>query len=89
MLHIVEVRHIGNDLDVARAELKTWLESHGIEPVAFEHSAGGPGITFRVHFAAEEDATAFAGIFHGRLNNGGDGEEARWAAACQCRGNNE
>jgi hypothetical protein len=80
MLYIVEVRHIGTDLAVARAELQAWLHSHRIKPVEFEHSTGGPGITFRVHFAAEKDASAFSDIFHGWLNNGRDGHEGRWAA---------
>jgi hypothetical protein len=83
MLHIVEIRHIGTDLDAARAELKGWLDEHQIEPVEFEHSAGGPGITFRVRFTGEAGATAFAGMFHGWLNNGNDGRDALWATtAC-------
>ena len=85
MLHIVEIRHIGTDLDAARAELRAWLESHRIAPMRFEHSTGGPGITFRVHFTNEEDAAAFAGMFHGWLNNGRDGREARWAACASPR----
>jgi hypothetical protein len=81
MLHIVEIRHIGGDLDAARAELKAWLKDHGIKPAEFEHSVGGPGVTFRVHFVAEDDAAAFAGRFHGRLHRGRDQREARWASS--------
>jgi len=81
MLHIVEVRHIGTDLEVARAELQTWLDHHRIKPVEFEHSTGGPGITFRVHFAAKKDATAFCDMFHGWLNNARGRHECRWASA--------
>jgi hypothetical protein len=81
MDHIVEIRHMGHDFDAARAALKAWLQNHGIEPVEFECSVGGPGITFRVHFAAEKDATAFAGMFHGSLNNGCDRREARWTTS--------
>lgn len=77
MLHIVEIRHIGTDLGVARCELKEWLQHHRVEPVEFEHSTGGPGITFRVHFASKEAAAAFADAFHGRVNDG-----TRLPAAC-------
>jgi hypothetical protein len=80
-MHIVEIRHIGTDLDVAQTELKTWLDSHSIRPVEFEHSTGGPGITFRVHFAAKEDAAAFCETFHGWLNNAQGRHECRWASA--------
>jgi hypothetical protein len=85
MLHIVEVRHIGTDLEVARSKLQAWLHNHRIKPVEFEHSTGGPGITFRVHFTAQKDAAAFCEMFHGWLNNGRDGREGRWAACSSQR----
>ena len=78
MLHIVEIRHIGTDLDTARSELKEWLQHHRIEPVEFEHSTGGPGITFRVHFESKEAAAAFADTFHGRVNDGARLPEVCW-----------
>jgi len=82
MLHIVEIRHIGSDLPAAMAELRDWLQQHQIEPVAFEHSAGGPGITFRVHFSERNEAVDFAETFHGWLNNGARPEgTARWTVA--------
>jgi hypothetical protein len=81
MLHIVEIRHIGTDLDVARSELKGWLQRHRIDPVEFEHSTGGPGITFRVHFASKETAAAFADAFHGRVNDGARLPEACWGVS--------
>lgn len=70
MHHIVEVRHIGHDLHAAAGELRGWLDRHGILPVEFEHSIGGPGITFRIGFVEEEDARTFAETFHGWLNDG-------------------
>jgi len=80
MLYIVEIRHIGSDLDATQAELKAWLDNHGIKPVEFEHSVGGAGITFRVCFTAEEEAAAFASTFDGWLNKGDGTQAARWAA---------
>ena len=81
MLHIVEIRRIGNDLAAARAELQDWLDEHQIEYAEIEHSAGGPGITFRVQFKAKTDAVAFADMFHGCLKNISDGRNPLWAAA--------
>jgi hypothetical protein len=71
---VVEVRHIGIDHDAAREELRRWLEQQGIRPMLFEHSTGGPGITFRVHFTMEDEAAAFAEMFHGWLNDGREPE---------------
>lgn len=79
MLHVVEVHHIGHDLERSMAELRCWLDRHDIHPAEFEHSVGGPGITYRVHFAAEPDATAFATKFHGWLDKGVEPRgAARW-----------
>lgn len=72
MLYIVEVRRIGTGLAVSMAEMRTWLDHHGIDPAEFCHSSGGRGITFRVGFHSEDDALAFARAFHGRFNNGID-----------------
>ena len=80
MLHIVEVRRIGHDLENLTAELRKWLDDNGIQPAAFEHSAGGPGITFRVHFTTESEAAAFAAEFRGWLDVGTEPDgAARWA----------
>ncbi|HTQ32751.1 MAG TPA: hypothetical protein VMI30_01170 [Stellaceae bacterium] len=81
MLHIVEIRRIGNDLALARAELQDWLDEHQIECTEIEHSAGGPGITFRVQFKEKADAIAFAEMFHGYFKNISDGRSPLWAAA--------
>lgn len=81
MLHIVEIRHIGTDLDAARSELKGWLQHHRIEPMEFEHSTGGPGITFRVHLASKEAAAAFADAFHGRVNDGAPLPDTCWTVS--------
>ena len=72
MDHIVEVRHIGTDLAPALKVLQDWIERKCQCPAEFEHSTGGPGITFRVRFIDKRDAEAFANTFHGWLNEGSD-----------------
>jgi hypothetical protein len=70
MSHVVEVRHIGLDHGAAKDELQHWLDQQDIQPMLFEHSTGGPGITFRVYFAMEDEAVAFAETFDGWLDDG-------------------
>jgi hypothetical protein len=80
MPHTVEVRHFGYDLAAATSELRDWLRQKCVQPAEFEYSAGGPGITFRVHFTERSEAEAFASAFHGWLNDGSDPDGiARWA----------
>lgn len=74
MLYTVEVRRIGADLAASMVEMRTWLDQRGINATEFDHSSGGPGITFRVAFRQEADAIAFAKAFRGRLNNGEDAD---------------
>ena len=78
MHHVVEIRHFGADLAAARAELQDWLSKHAIRPVSFEHSTGGPGITFRLQFAAESEAEQLAAAFHGWRNNAHPVDPPRW-----------
>jgi hypothetical protein len=73
MLYTVEVRRTGADLASSMVEMRAWLDHHGINPTEFDHSFGGPGITFRLGFRREADAVAFAEAFHGWLNDGTDG----------------
>ena len=80
MPHTVEIRHFGHDVTAATSELRGWLSRQCIEPAEFEYSVGGPGITFRVHFIERSEAEAFAGAFHGWLNDGSDPDGSiRWA----------
>jgi hypothetical protein len=70
MSHIVEVRQIGREVAEAMAAMRIWLDHNGIEIATFGHSQGGPGITFRLAFVAEDAAKAFAKAFHGRVKKG-------------------
>jgi hypothetical protein len=77
MLHIAEVRCIGTDLTPI-AEMRSWLDQHGLESVSVEHSRGGPGITFRIAFASPEDARAFAQAFNGHCQGGDLSGSSLW-----------
>jgi hypothetical protein len=79
MLYTVEVRRIGADLAASMAEMRTWFDHHQISPAVFDHSSGGPGITFRVGCSQEDDAVAFARAFRGWFKYGTDpGGVALW-----------
>lgn len=67
MLYTVEVRVFGGDLMASMTQMRTWLDHRRIEPDAFRHSSGGAGVTFRVDFKMEAEATEFARSFGGRL----------------------
>jgi len=58
------------------SEMRTWFDRHGISAAAFDHSSSGPGITFRVGFAQENDALAFAQAFGGSFNGNGEPDGA-------------
>jgi hypothetical protein len=80
MLYILEIRCIGDDLASAMQQMRRWLDHHRIEAAAFDHSSGGPGITFRIFFSAETEARMFAQAFGGRLNDGANpGGAPLWA----------
>lgn len=72
MTHTVEIHRIGNNLAEAVADIQSWLDGHGIPVAEVEHSLGGPGIAFRLSFAVEAHAAAFAEAYSGRLNHGDD-----------------
>ena len=78
MLYTVEVRHIGAELAAATVEMRTWLDYHGIKPTEFDHSSGGPGITFRLGFRREDQARAFAEAFRGWFKTGDPNGATLW-----------
>ena len=46
--------------------MREWLDHRGVEPSTFRYTFTAPGILFRVDFAAEAMAVAFAREFGGR-----------------------
>jgi hypothetical protein len=51
-------------------EMRMWLDERHFEPANFRYSFGLPGIVCRVDFPVEQEATAFAGAFEGKLVGG-------------------
>lgn len=78
MVYTVEVRRMGHDLAGVIAEMRAWLDYHGIREAAFGYSSGGPGIAFRISFTIETEALAFALSFGGRLNGEYPNGTALW-----------
>ena len=48
-------------------KMRDWLDRHRIEPSVFRYSNTPPGLVFRVEFAGDEQAIAFAEAFGGHL----------------------
>jgi hypothetical protein len=81
MLHVVELRHVGTDQSGIMKEMRAWLDRNRVNAVRFEQSVGGPSVTFRVWFADEAQAKAFAEAFAGRPNCSTSQSGAPWQIA--------
>jgi hypothetical protein len=66
MLYTVKIPHIGG-LAERMAEMRIWLDNHRVEPAFFDHSRGGPGVSFLLAFNGEHDARDFADAFRGHF----------------------
>ena len=67
MLHTVEVRFADDDVALAMSNMRTWLDHHRFEPDTFRQIDKVAGVSFRLEFKIEREATAFAGAFNGRV----------------------
>ena len=47
--------------------MRQWLDGHQVEPAVFRYSTTPPAVVFRIEFAGEEQAIAFAEAFGGHL----------------------
>ena len=46
------------------AEMRTWLDKHGVRPVEFKIAMTGvPGIAFDLQFRSEDEAVLFERVF--------------------------
>jgi hypothetical protein len=63
-MHIIDVRRRGAELSATMAQMRTWLDHHGIEPKLFELAfLPGRAIRFRVAFRCADEAASFGTVF--------------------------
>ena len=48
-------------------KMREWLDGHQVEPAVFRYSTTPSAVVFRIEFAGEEQAIAFAEAFGGHL----------------------
>jgi len=65
----VEISALSTGVALAESmtKMREWLDRHQIEPALFRYSTDPPAVVFRVEFAGEEQAIAFAEAFGGHL----------------------
>lgn len=68
MLYIVELTIAEPNYTERMNEMRTWLDHHRVEPARFRFIVGDGSVECRVHFAAENDAAAFASAFGGEVS---------------------
>ena len=66
-LHSTEIRVGDSDLVIQMSRMREWLDSRRFEPAVFRYQHVDSSVVIRVDFAAEEQATAFAREFRGKL----------------------
>jgi hypothetical protein len=64
----IRIREPDEDaLTVKMTAMREWLDHHRFEPSTFRYTFTAPGLLFRVDFADEAAAIAFAREFRGRV----------------------
>jgi len=66
-LHSTEIRVGDSDLVIQMSRMREWLDSRRFEPAVFRYQHVDSSVVIQVDFAAEEQATAFAREFRGKL----------------------
>ena len=66
-MHVVEVRHGGDNLVAPMNQMRNWLDAKHIEPVVFRLSLIPGGTVFRMEFRSVGEAVAFARAFGGKV----------------------
>jgi len=66
-LHSTEIRVGDSDLVIQMSRMRAWLDSRRFEPAVFRYQHVDSSVVIQVDFAAEEQATAFAREFRGKL----------------------
>ena len=68
MMFPVEIKIVDEDtLAEQMATLRCWLDHQRFEPAVFRYSFVSSAILFRVDFASEAEAAAFATAFDGKI----------------------
>lgn len=61
---IVRVERSGKAFGIAMNEIRSWLDSHKIQPVDFRPSESDPGaVAFEIRFRREDEAHLFEQAF--------------------------
>ena len=65
----VEINALSTGVALAESmtKMREWLDRHQVEPALFRYSTDPPAVVFRVEFADEKQAIAFAEAFGGHL----------------------
>jgi len=66
-MHIVEVCREGEGLAGPMAQMRTWLDGIGIQPLLFQMSLMAHATIFRLQFQRAREARAFARAFGGQI----------------------
>jgi hypothetical protein len=66
-LHSTEIRVGDGDFVIQMSRMREWLDSRRFEPAVFRYQHVDSSVVIQVDFAAEEQATAFAREFRGKL----------------------
>jgi sugar phosphate isomerase/epimerase len=69
MVYSVEISTWDDSVALAESmkKMREWLDRHKVEPALFRYSTTPPPVVFRVEFADEKQAIAFAEAFGGHL----------------------
>ena len=65
MVFSVEIRTSDESAALAESmkKMREWLDRYQVEPTVFRYTTTSPAVVFRVEFAGEEQAIAFAEAF--------------------------
>ena len=65
MLHVVEIRFVGESFQELISRVRGWLDEENFQPTTFRYWLSEPHSALRVNFESEEQAQAFAQAFGG------------------------
>ena len=66
-LHSTEIRVGDGDFVSQMTRMREWLDSRRFQPAVFRYDHVDSSAIIRIDFAGEDEASAFAREFHGKL----------------------